>query len=466
MELDTGTWVKLDGSVPVEIALSDPTAAEWVARHWKRWFGARVVPVATAAAHPAEEGAYDLVVNEKEILIAAANLTGVRHAMYSLRQLSMPGRGTQKTTHYIAPAVKISDTPALKWRGMHLCWFPETTVSSVERFIRICAYLKFNYVVLEPWGVFRSDKFPWLGWKDGKMTKAELARLRAIADDLGVTLVPQVNVFGHAANARGCAGKHATLDLAPEYQPLFEPLMGWNWCLSNPETRRVLKEYLAEVHEAFGKPHFFHLGCDEATPPSCPECSKGCYADKVVAHICDMAGTVESLGARPIIWHDMFLAEGDSRFPRDYCFGTREMADRLASFPHDVVIAGWNYMAPYDDGDYPAHRHFHDLGYDVLVCPWENVEGIDAQGRFAQRNAAWCGFLGTTWHHAYGNALRNMLVHDAHAAWGGDPKPFCKPWHARIMTLLRQVQWDMPVRDRTETGVFQLDMPPVTHPSN
>ena len=27
-------------------------------------------------------------------------------------------------------------------------------------------------------------------------------RLRAIADDLGVTLVPQVNVFGHAASGR------------------------------------------------------------------------------------------------------------------------------------------------------------------------------------------------------------------------------------------------------------------------
>ena len=296
------------------------------------------------------------------------------------------------------------------------------------------------------------------------MTKAELARLRAIADDLGVTLLPQMNVFGHAANARGCAGKHATLDMAPEYQPLFEPLMGWNWCLSNPETKRVLKEYVAEIHEAFGKPPFFHLGCDEATPPSCPECSKGSYPDKVVAHIGEMADFVTSLGARPIIWHDMFLASGDPRFPNDYCFGTQEMADRATRLPRQIIIAEWNYLDPYEDGDYPAIRHFHSLGFEVLTCPWDKVEGIDAQGRFAQANAEWCGFLGTTWHHCYGNPVRNMLVHDSHAAWGGDPKPFCEPWHSRIMTLLRQIQWDMPVKSRTETGVFQLDMPPVTYP--
>ena len=464
MELDAGRWVALDGSVPVRVASKAQGAAQWVEGHWSKWFGAQVkAEPADAADAPSEEGAYGLEVSEGGVAISAATLSGVRHAMYSLRQLSMAGRGTLKVERYIAPAVRISDAPALKWRGMHLCWFHETSVSSVERFIRICAYLKFNYLVLEPWGVFRSERFPWLGWSDGKLTKAEAARLRAIADDLGVTLVPQVNVFGHAANARGCAGKHATLDFAPERQPLFEPLMGWNWCLSNPEAKRVLREYVAEVHEAFGSPPYFHLGCDEATPPSCPECSRGCYADLVADHIRDMAEAVRARGARPIVWHDMFLASEDRRFPLDHCFGTAETAARIDRLPRDVVIAEWNYHRAYDDGDFPALRYFRGLGFDVLTCPWDTVDGIDAQGRFAQANP-WCGYLGTTWHHASGNSLRDMLVHGAHAAWGGDPAPFCQPWHARIMTLLRQVQWDMPVTDRSQTGVFEAEMPPVTHP--
>ncbi len=100
----------------------------------------------------------------------------------------------------------------------------------------------------------------------------------------------------------------------------------------------------------------------------------------------------------------------------------------------------------------------------MLSCPGDREEGSDAKGRFAQANP-WCGYLGTTWHHCSGNPLRNMLVHGAHAAWGGDAKEYCIPWHSRIMTLLRQVQWDMPVTERSQTGVYEADMPPVTHPN-
>ena len=466
MSLETATWVKLDGSVPVSVSCREAGAADWVARHWKPWFEKPVVPrTADASALPQGEGAYRLVAAADGISIAAERLSGVRYALQTLRQLAVAGRGTLMVDHYIAPCVTIEDRPAVSWRGLHFCWFPETTAQEVERFIRLAGAFKFNYVVLETWGTFRSDLFPWLGWKDGAMTKPELRRLRGIAEDLGVTLIPQVNVFGHASFSRGCTGKHATLDFGREYQPLFEPLMGWNWCLTNPETKRVLKAYVAEIHEAFGNPPYVHLGCDEATPPSCPECSRGSYADKVVAHIREMAASVEARGARAIIWHDMFLKSYDMRYAYDYRNGSAEMAAKVAELPRSIIIAEWNYSIPYPDGDYPAHSHFHDLGFDVLTCPWERAEGIDAQGRFAQANP-WCGYLGTTWHHAQGPALRTMLVHGAHAAWGGDPKPYSQPWGARFMTVLRQVQWDLPITDRTQAGVNRYQIDPQDDPRN
>ena len=466
LTLETGTWVKLDGSVPVTVACPDAGAADWVARHWKSWFARAVTPhPGTAAGLPEGEGAYRLAVSPGGIAIAAGSLAGVRYAVQTLRQLAIANRGTLKVDHYLAPCATVEDRPALSWRGLHFCWFPETPVAEIERFVRLAGAFKLNYAVLESWGTFRSERFPWLGWKDGSMTKAELRRLKGIADDLGVTLIPQVNVFGHAAFSRGCTGKHATLDLAREYQPLFEPLMGWNWCLSNPEARRVLKAYVAEIHEAFGNPPYFHLGCDEATPPSCPDCSRGSYADKVVAHIRELAASVEARGARAIIWHDMFLRLGDPRFANDYANGSAEMAAKVTELPRSLVIAEWNYNRPAPDGDYPGPRYFHELGFDVLTCPWKDVETIDAQGRFAQANP-WCGFLGTTWHHARGPDLRTTFVHDAHAAWGGDPQPFRQPWDARFMTVLRQVQWDMPIADRTEAGVNRHQMDPNDYPHN
>ncbi len=465
MSLDLDCWVKLDGSVPVVVDCPDEKASQWVKRYWKKWF-MHDVQIAAGPSAGAKQGsveAYRLFVGKDRISISSQGLSGVRYAMMTLRQLAIANRGTRELTHYIAPQATIEDAPLLKWRGLHLCWFPEMSVLEVERFIRMAAYLKFQYVILESWGVFRSDLFPWLGWSDGKMTKKEIRRLKVIADDLGVTLIPQVNVLGHASFSRGCTGKHSTLDMNSAYQPLFEPVMGWNWCLTNPEARKVLRLFIQEIHDAFGRPPYMHLGCDEATPPSCPECVKGNYDDKIIDHIRYMSEAIEEQGARAIIWHDMFLRIADPRFPKDHRNGSTEMVAKAAELPRSIVIADWNYRDAFPGGDYPSLKHFHDMGFDVLTCPWDSESGIDAQGRYAQANP-WCGFLGTTWHHATGGNLRTMFVHDAHASWGGNPRAFRSPWDSRIMTMLRHVQWDMENLDYESCGVDYYQVAPAKAP--
>ena len=77
-----------------------------------------------------------------------------------------------------------------------------------QRAIRLAALLKMNYAVIEPWGMFESEHHPWWHWPNPTLTKAEIAQLVAIGRDLGITLIPQINVFGHASAARGCALKH------------------------------------------------------------------------------------------------------------------------------------------------------------------------------------------------------------------------------------------------------------------
>ena len=110
-----------------------------------------------------------------------------------------------------------------------------------------------------------------------------------LGKDLGITLIPQINVYGHASSARSCTLKHAILDLQPQYEPLFEP-GGWNWCLTNPETQRVLRELIEEMLGDFDHPPYFHLGCDEAQPPSCPDCRKLPYSKKRVSRSADARG--------------------------------------------------------------------------------------------------------------------------------------------------------------------------------
>ena len=289
---------------------------EWAARHFKEWFGAkpRVKAAAGGAALLDGDEAYALVVDSTCVRIEARSLAGVRYALYTLRQCAMAARGTVATQAYVLPHVEARDAPSVKWRGMHFCWFPELSAEFVEREIRMAAYLKFNYVVLESWGVFKSERHPWFGWPERPMTKAVIRRLKTVADDLGVTLVPQLNALCHAASARGRYQKHAVLDLHPECQPLFEPMGGWNWCLSNASGMAVLHDLMVEMHEAFGSPPYFHIGCDEAYPPSCPECREGDWRDRIVRHIVGLHDLFAARGTRLLMWHDMFVSPKDKRF--------------------------------------------------------------------------------------------------------------------------------------------------------
>ena len=264
------------------------------------------------------------------------------------------------------------------------------------------------------------------------MTKAEIRRLKAIADDLGVTLVPQFNVFGHASMSRSQSGKHAVLDLNRAYQPLFEPHHGWNWCLSNPEAQRVVDGLVVEMHEAFGNPPYFHIGCDEAHPPSCPTCRAQDYVGLIASNITRVATLLEKRGARAMMWHDMLLKQGAwGRFYANAKNGEEKM---LGVLPKSIVICDWFYNEGVSPEGYPTFAHFRKAGYDVLCSPWESVMGTAAQAKAAQAAGA-LGLLGTTWHHVYKRAIANQFVPTTAGAWGTEADSYGFIDHWRIDEL-------------------------------
>lgn len=459
--------VTICDGIAVEVACPDTAAPDWVSEKMKAWFQA--APAVRAAAAPDSglpEGdeVYALSAKDGALRIAARTLQGVRWAMATLRQIAQPARGTLRTEAYEVPEFSVRDCPDTAFRALHICAFPEYSPVRVERAIRLAAYYKFNHVILESWGVFRSEKHPWYGWRDGWLTVAECRRLAAMARDLGVTLVPFFNVFGHAPAARGRTGKHATLDVSPEYQPLFEPVQGWNWCLSNPEAGRVIRDLVGELHEAFGRPPYFHLGCDEAEPPSCALCCADGYGRRVAAHIESMAAFVRSLGARPMIWHDMLLQKGDPRWKGLEANGSPETVAILKTLPKDVIICDWHYAAPCDDDRHSASLdHFRAHGFETMTCPWEDLGGIAAQCGYARRDGM--GVVCTTWHHlATANAPR-MLSYAAACAWSAkaaegiraaDAKSYCSVRFV-FWTHWRQVGWDTPGADRYPECGFLSD---------
>ncbi len=440
------------------VSCPDVNSVKWAKDHLKQWF-VKGVPEVVAGSYKGEsqeEGAYQLEIGPSGVSVSAGTLQGVRYALYSLRQLAIPERGTLKVEGWIAPKAVIDDKPALQFRGIHLCWFHENEPWFIERLIRLAAYYKLNYVVLEQWGTFKSKTAPWYCWDDAPMDVKEIKRLRTIAEDLGVTLIPQLNIFGHASQSRGGTGKHAALDCHPEYQGIFEPDGGWNFCLSNPETRKLIIALVEELHDAFGNPPYFHIGCDEANGPSCPECKAQPYSKLLLDHISAVADVLDRRGAKVMMWHDMFLERGDSRWDGFYNNGSPETAKAALSLPENTVICDWYYGAKLDD--YPTLRYFKNLGYEVLSCPWENTSGIKAQSDFVQKNDI-DGVLGTTWHHNYGRGLQTIFVNLSTSVWNSDPMR--KP-NTDFYTHLRQICWDMKIKKQENFGLFNNEVPAVT----
>lgn len=463
------TCVPLDARLQVTVACADgAAAADWVAGKMKDWFlcPAGAKDVAFAGDLPgASDEAYALTAKPGALAIRARSVKGVKWALMTLRQIAQPKRGTLTVEGYEVPAFTLKDAPELSFRGLHFCAFPENTLARVERMIRMAAYYKFNYVVLEPWGTFKSQKYPWYGWKEGYLTVPECHRLAAIAKDLGVTLVPQLNVFGHATAARSMSGKNAHLDRDPTYQPIFEPLAGWNWCLTNPHAREVIAGLLGELHEAFDRPPYIHIGCDEATGPSCAVCCAADYRALLADYVRFAAEAVEKRGARPMMWHDMLLKSGDPRWKGFYANGADATAALVGTLTKKMVICDWYYgsdpggeakKATSLVGKYPTLDYFKAAGYDTLTCPWKEPTGINAQGAYARRNGLY-GVLGTVWHHFQGDDLVRIYSRTACHAWSQTAADASKPGGYEFATHWRQVGWDTRGGDAYREGGFYDD---------
>ncbi len=442
----------------ITISTDDESAIKWANKHLALWYkkAAPKVSRKSYVGNFTHDSAYSINIEKSGVEICAKNINGVRYALYSLRQIAIANRDTKELTHYIVPVGSINDYPAMDFRGMHICWFPETQEYEIERMIRLAAYYKLNYVVLEPWGTYQSKSAPWLNWKNPPMTKKCIKRLVAIAKDLGVTLIPQLNIFGHASFSRNMSHKHSTLDLNPQYQPLFEPMAGWNWCLSNPATRKVIADYMVEMLEDFGYPEFFHIGCDEALLPSCPKCTSRPYSELFIEHIEFAHKVLKAHGARPMMWQDMLLKKGDKRWKNYKANGTAATAQATEALPKDIVICDWYYRKGRED--YPSYKYFQSLGYDVLACPWENVSGIVAEAKTVKKINAF-GMLGTVWHHYFGKSLPTIYVNISHSTWNPAANVYQVGGFNTFKTHLRQVSWDMKIKKYEHFGVNLYQIP-------
>ena len=462
VSLGAGT-VKLDEALHVELLCPESDKARQLfEKTFTQWFGhcPKIESLNTyqTAAEAVPDG-YKITAEGETLRVEAPGCSGILNALKTLRQIAEPNRDALKLSCYLVPELAITDSPTLSFRGLHLCWFPETDPIRIEQAIRLAGYYKFNYVVIEPWGTFRFQKHPEFCWSDYAVDRQEIRRLVEAARSMGVTLIPQMNLFGHASQSRGSTGKHVPQDFHPEFQPLFEP-DGWTWCLSNPATRELLTDLVLELYEAFDSPPYFHIGCDEAySARTCRLCRAADYHALLLDHLTYFCQLMAERDCRTMMWHDMLISRSD--FPGYVANGNDWSTSLIDDLPKGMIICDWQYGAPKENETWPTADYFADHKFDVILCPWTERTRIDSLGKKAA-SAGLMGILETTWHHFDGESMRTMLASGAGAAWGSGRKGPIRSAYTEYQVdfHLRQIGWDMQNLGYEQTGTYPYQLTP------
>ncbi len=300
---------RLDETVSVAVTSEDPEARR-VAEAWAarvRLASGLPLPLAEpegegqvvfhldAAAGTGPEG-YALTATPEGVSVTASTAAGLFYGAQTLRQLLPPAveRGgalpDEAQVAWEVPAVRIEDAPRFGWRGLHLDVARHfSSVAFVKRYIDLMALYKLNrfhwHLTDDQGWRIEIERYPRLtevgAWRDGSLvgsyrnephtfdgvrhggfyTQDEIREVVAYAAERHVTVVPEIEMPGHASAALaaypalGCTGEPVEV---VQSWGVFEDI----FCPTE-ETFAFLEGVLTEVMDLFPS-EYIHIGGDEA----------------------------------------------------------------------------------------------------------------------------------------------------------------------------------------------------------
>jgi len=215
------------------------------------------------------------------------------YAMQTIKQMlpsAIFGKKLAESEKWYLPSCKIEGSPRFAYRGVHLdCCRHFFSVKEVKKYLDVMAICKCNrlhwhltedqgwrieikkYPLLTEVGAYRSgtqigrdrDKCDNIRY-GGFYTQDQIRDIIAYADNLGITIIPEIDLPGHMQAALasypelGCKGS--------EPQP-YEVWTRWGiskqvLCVGRESTMKFLEDVLGEVADLFPS-EYIHIGGDE-----------------------------------------------------------------------------------------------------------------------------------------------------------------------------------------------------------
>src|ERR1051325_1707136 len=376
-----------------------------------------------------DQQAYRLVI-DSNVQVTGGSYQAVAMAGSTLWQLLE----RQTDGQFAVPRVTISDSPALPFRALLIDvarkWHD---VSTLEQLIELTRWYKINYVQLHLTDnelfTFPTTAFPELTSPDKHYTKAELRGLVEYARDRGVTLIPEIDVPGHARlmiERRRDKFGFATELKDGKQRPLSTINIG------RTAAYTALDKLIGELAQVFSTSPYIHMGGDEANlEPLLADAEVRRYMsahnltnlDELYRHfIVRMNEIVKRHGKQMIVWEG-FKKAGQVEIPRDVIVMAFETAYQL---PQDLLAGGYKVINtswqplyvvnernwdpayiyttwnPYRwENPFPQHPSFKPIQLEpnpqvlgAMMCAWEQPPEVELSS-LRQRLAA---FSERVWH--------------------------------------------------------------------
>lgn len=320
---------------------------------------------------------YRLDISPNRILINARTANGAFYALQTLRQLlpqTIERQNQPKPGPQLAPCCLVEDSPRFGWRGMHLDvarhFFP---VDFIKRYIDLLALHKMNTFHWhltddQGWRV-EVKKYPKLqeisaqrkqtlighysdspakydGKPDGGFyTQEEVKEVVAYAQKRFVTIVPEIEMPGHAQAVLaaypklGCTGKD--IDVAQTWG-VFEDV----FCAGNEDVFEFISDVFDEIVPLFpGK--YIHVGGDECPKvrwEKCEKCQKRMKKEslknehELQSYVIKRAEKMLSARGKSLIGWDEILEGGLAPAASVMSWRGIEGGIAAAKMGHDVVM--------------------------------------------------------------------------------------------------------------------------------
>ncbi len=327
-----------------------------------------------------DEG-YHLEIATDRITIAASSADGALQATTTIRQLLPAGAWRVTATRrddWTLPALTLTDAPAFGHRGVmldvarHFAPVPE-----VLRWIELAAMHRLNVVHLhltddQGWRT-PSHAYPalaevaswraasWVGHSrgieaedptrlddtphGGHYSFEDLGEISTHAQRHGITIVPEVDLPGHASALLAAIPELAVPGTPPQQVATRWGLLG-RTISPLPDAMRIIETLLGEVADALPSP-YLHIGGDEADLTMWRESGEvrrhaeqhgGIEGLRGVVNA-QLARMVLALGRTPIAWDDAYVAGGLPARTVVMPWRSADLGLHAAAAGHDVIMA-------------------------------------------------------------------------------------------------------------------------------